>query len=80
MTTNSINSLKLDLAYFQRKVEGRLPNERERYQIDLLEDAIVVYRLRHKLRQGDKYQHIPASLLVQTFMRKLQDDVDRRRP
>ena len=47
--------------------------------IALLEDAILIYRLRHKLQQEDKYP-IPQSLLVQTFMRKFQDDMDRRRP
>ena len=94
----------LDLKYFEGKLErarksghdvGRLEK-----QIDLLEDAIIIYHetrrplpdelglLRFGFSKGyivrlltDKYGHtnlIPQSLLVQTFMRKLQDDLDRR--
>lgn len=45
--------------------------------IALLEDAIIIYRLASPARE-DKYHNIPASLLVQTSMRKLRDDLDRR--
>lgn len=44
--------------------------------IALLEDAVIIYRLGH-LRRKDKYHNIPASLLVQTFMRELHNDLDR---
>ncbi len=73
----------LDLEYFREKLarmeDGRsFQAMRARAQIALLEDAIKIYRLVSPPRE-DKYQHnIPASLLVQTFMRKLQNDLDRR--
>ena len=93
-----------DLEYFEgklRRAEKSGQNvDRLQRQIDLLEDAIIIYHeFRHPssdelklLKFGfskgyiirlliDKYEHhIPPSLLVQTFMRKLQDDMDRRRP
>lgn len=68
-------------------------------QIDLLEDAVIVYHERRPseevglmrfglsldaattiIEHRNKYHGIPASLLVPIFMRKLQDDMDRRRP
>ena len=95
----------LDLKYFEGELERARKSDissrsRLEKQIDLLEDAIIIYHqtrrplpdelglLKFGFSKGyvvrlltDKYGHtnlIPQSLLVQTFMRKLQDDLDRR--
>jgi len=96
-----------DLKYFEGKLKRAQESsgsdtDRLERQIDLLEDAIIIYHetrlpspveldlLKFGFSKGyivrlltDKYghtHHIPPSLLVQTFMRKLRDDMDRRRP
>jgi hypothetical protein len=106
-----------DLEYFRKNLLRGLrlghPTKKLEKQIELLEDAVVIYR-EHRMTpkqiveneimmlvekfgftekearsfaQHDKYlkdieslKWIPRSLLVQTFMRKLQNGMDRRRP
>jgi uncharacterized protein YuzE len=91
-----------DLAYFHKKLERglRTPSaERIRKQIELLEDAVIIYRLDNGITDDVKewmkfgftkeeaaalmhkyrFTHsIPKSFLVQTFMGKLRDELDRR--
>lgn len=73
------DSATSDLEYLRKKatfVSGRQLGK-TLTNIKLLEDAIVIYRC-VRLPREDKYHNIPASLLVQTSMRKLQDGLDRR--
>ena len=91
-----------DLAYFNKQLARALDPTRAgmiKKQIELLEDAVIIYRLDHGITDDVKewmkfgftkeeasslmhkyrFTHsIPKSLLVQTSMRKLQDDLDRR--
>ena len=106
-----------DLEYFRKNLHRGLrlghPTKKLEKQIELLEDALVIYRehrmtpkqiaeneililvekfgfeeeAARSLIQHDKYlkdieslKWIPRSLLVQTFMRKLQNGMDRCRP
>ena len=107
-----------DLEYFRKNLRRGLrlghPTKKLEKQIELLEDAIVIYREQrpamkylsltpNEIEKNDimvlvekfgfteedaeslimhnKYvKRIPVSFLVQTFMRKLQNGMDRRRP
>ncbi len=107
-----------DLEYFRANLRRGLrlghPTKKLEKQIELLEDAIVIYREQRpamrnlswtsdeiekneimvlvekfgfteeeaeSLLKHNKYiMKIPVSFLVQTFMRKLQNGLDRRRP
>ena len=63
-----------DLAYLRKKaaVSSGRQLGKTLATIAHLEDAIKIYHLASPPREG-KYHNIPASLLVQTFMRELQD-------
>jgi len=91
-----------DLAYFNKQLARGLAPARARMmkkQIELLEDAVIIYRLDHGITDDVKewmkfgftkeeavvlmhkyrFTHsIPKSFLVQTFMGKLRDELDRR--
>ena len=59
-----------DLEYFRKNLLRGLrlghPTKKLEKQIELLEDAIVIYRLHNSKKW------IPQSLLVQTFMKELR--------
>lgn len=57
------------------RIKGRVDSD----VLNLMRFGFTIAEAMRMLAREDKYQHtIPASLLVQTFMRKLRDDLDRR--
>jgi hypothetical protein len=48
--------------------------------LNLVRFGFTVAEAKAMVARQDKYHIIPASLLVQIFMRKFQNDLDRRRP
>jgi len=75
--------IESDLEYFREKMSQALISGRQfgktKAQYELLKDSLVIYHLTQPARV-DKYHNIPQSLLVNLFVRKLQDGLDRRRP
>ena len=83
-TAEAIKDAEVDLEYFNMKLIRGLRAgddiDKIRIQRKLLDDAITIYHLHRPPSIDNKYHQIPQSLLVQTFMRELQDGMDRRRP